>query len=216
MEGGVVRCPGCQAEVAAGERFCTVCGADGTAPRVFSSVPPAGPGPSELYALHDPARGERAKKIGAARKWLFALSVLTLLAGIAMYFVGKQKVEEEIATAQQQTAEIAPEERDRLMKQEVGMTFQEAIDHDRGQVTMLLVINLGLAALYFALALWSRRNPLTASVVALLLFLTVTIASGVIEPKSLAQGAIVKIFVILALSKAITAASAERKLAATA
>jgi hypothetical protein len=95
------------------------------------------------------------------------------------------------------------------------MTWEEAKAHDRGQVKLLLAINIGLSAMFLGMWVWARRNALAASVTALLVFITVIGVNAVVEPKTLAQGIIVKIFFIAALAKAISVAQAERRAAAT-
>ncbi len=94
------------------------------------------------------------------------------------------------------------------------MTWAQVQAHDRGLVTQQLAINLGLAAVFLGLWFWAKKNVLAASVVALLLFITVVAINGVLEPGTLYQGIIVKIFFVAALVKAISAAQQERKLAA--
>lgn len=61
---------------------------------------------------------------------------------------------------------------------------------------------------------WAKRNALAATVTALLLFITVIGVNAVYEPKSIAQGVVIKILFIAALAKAISAALEERRLQA--
>lgn len=157
---------------------------------------------------------ERDARIGRARKWLMAISIITLLSGFIFYAINKDEVEKQIRQAEVQIANIDPVERDALMKEQTGMTWAEAVAHDRGQVTLLLVINIGLAIVYLGMWFWARRNALAATVTALLLFITVIFVNAAYEPKTLAQGLIVKIFFIVALAKAIGAAQEERKIQA--
>ena len=208
MEGsgvGSSKCPQCSAEVAAGEKFCAACGAA----MVAGVVRPQDP-PPEVIGLGF----ERDARIGRARKWLMAISIITLISGFIFYAIGKSDVEKQIRDAEMQMAGIDPVQRDALMKEQIHMTWEEAKAHDRGQVNLLLFINIGLAAAYFGMYFWARRNPLAASVTALLLFITVIGVNAVYEPKTLAQGVIVKIVFIGALSKAISAAQEERKIQA--
>lgn len=190
----------------ASERFCTTCGV-GLA-ITGASVVAQDPLPTATSFA-------ASAKLGTARKWLLAISIITLVSGLIFYAIQKSEVDKQVREAEVATAGMDPAERDQVMLREVGMTFQEAIDHDRGMVTLLLVTNLGLAVIYLGLWFWAKRQPFTASVVALLLFLTVIIISAVIDPKTLAQGILVKILFIAALAKAISAGSAERRLAGT-
>lgn len=101
-----------------------------------------------------------------------------------------------------------------MLKDKVGMTWAEVVRHDRNQVKLLLGVNIGLAAIYLGLFFWARRNPLAATVTALILFITVIAINAVLEPATLAQGILVKILFIAALAAAISAAQRERKLVA--
>lgn len=157
---------------------------------------------------------ERDVRIGRARKWLMAISIITLISGFIFYAINKDSVEKQIREAEAQIADIDPVQRDEIMKEQTGMTWAEAVAHDRGQVSLLLFINIGLAIVYLGMWFWAKRNPLAATVTALLLFVTVIFVNAAYDPKTLAQGIIVKIFFIAALAKAIGAAQEERKIQA--
>lgn len=199
-------CPKCAAPVAPGERFCSGCGNAIT--EDASPVPAQDPPPA-------PSRFENLQKIGKARKWLLAVAIITFVAGLIFFAINKDEVEKQIDQARLQVAGMDPVELDRRFKQAVGMTFQEAIDHDRGMVNMMLAINLGLAAVYMLLWWWAKRKPLPASIIALLLFITTNVINAVIQPSSIYQGLLLKIFFTLALVRAIYAANEERGLGAT-
>jgi hypothetical protein len=208
MEGervGGTKCPTCSADVTAGEKFCSACGA-----AVVEGVERPMDMPPEVIGLGV----ERDARIGRARKWLMAISIITLVSGFIFWAINKDKVEKEIRDAEVATMGMDPAMRDDLVKQETGMTWEEAKAHDRGQVTLLLVVNIGLAFVYFGMWIWAKRNALAATVTALLLFITVIGVNAVYEPSSLAQGIIVKIFFIAALAKAISAAQEERRIQA--
>jgi hypothetical protein len=197
-----VRCPRCAA-VVGGEKFCASCGASVDAGGVAQDPPP--PPKIDLDA---------SRKLGSARKWLFAISIITLLSGLIFYAINKSDIEDQIRTAEQQTAGMDPAERDARLMQSIHMTWDQAVAHDRGMVTMQLAINIGLAAMFFGLWVWAKRNVLGACVTALLLFITVFAINAAVDPKTLGQGVIVKVLFVAALVKAISAAQQERKLAA--
>jgi len=214
--------------MAADERFCTSCGAPMATDPVSDPVASAASDPATALAP-DLAAGPAAATAPAptptlvsldvtpahstARKWLLAISIITLLSGFVFYAIQKRDVEKEIRLAEDATAYMDPAERDQLMLQEVGMTFEEALAHDRGMVTLLLVVNIVLAVIYFVLWFWAKKNPYTAALIALLLFLTVIVVSAVLEPESLSQGVIVKALFIAALVRALKAGADARKLA---
>jgi len=194
-----LRCLRCAAAVAENEKFCAACGA-----AVGTAIPQDPPPKIDLDA---------SGKLGTARKWLLAVSILTLLSGFVIFALNRSSVEDQIRHAEAQTAGMDPAQRDQLMMQNVHMTWDQAVAHDRGQVNLLLGVNIGLAAIYLGLFFFAKKNALTASVIALFLFVTVIAVSAVFEPTTLAQGIIVKILFIGALAKAISAALQERKLA---
>jgi hypothetical protein len=209
VDTAAMRCPKCAAEVAAGERFCAACGTGvAVVDGVLQAQDPAPPVGVTLDA------GERDARIGRARKWLFWISIITLVSGFIFYAMAKDECEKQISQGEEQLAGMDPEIRDARLKQNMGMTWDEIKAHDRGLVTLMLVVNIALAAVYLGMWFWAKRNPLAASVTALLLFITVIVVNGVYEPKSFAQGFLVKIFFIIALSKAIGAAQQERRLQA--
>lgn len=208
VESVATRCPSCAAEIAGGEKFCAACG---TGVAIVDGVVHA-QDPAPVIVNLDPI--ERDRRIGRARKWLFWISVITLVSGLVFYAIGKDTCEDQLRSVEHQLAGMDPGVRDSLLVERTGMTWDQVKAHDRGLVTLLLVINIGLAAVYLGMWFWAKRNPLGASVTALLLFITVIVVNGVYEPSSFAQGFLVKIFFILALAKAISAAQEERRIRA--
>jgi hypothetical protein len=201
MEGAAVAavaCAKCGAALAAGERFCAACG---------TAVPGSAESPIEAYQ-----RGERGKAMRRARIWLLVISLVTLVYGLGMYGLQSHDVDVQIRMAEKQMEGIDPVSRDTAMKAQTGMTWQEAIDHDRGQVTLLLYVNIALAVIYAGLWLWAKKNALAASLVALTLFVTVQVVNAVMDPKTLAQGIIVKVLFAVFLAKAIQAGYQDRRL----
>ncbi len=197
-------CPKCGAAIAAEEKFCAACGtgvAVGVSGAVIAQDPPPPPAAAPPVSSID-----REAAYRRARKWLVAVSILTLATGIIFYAIQKSDVEDQIAKAEHATAGMDPDVRDAAMKAKIGMTFQQAIDHDRGQVNLLLAVNIGLAAFYLGMYFWAKRNARAATVTALLMFITVIVVNAAVDPKTLGQGIIVKIFFIAALAKAIQVA----------
>jgi hypothetical protein len=192
------RCWRCAAVVASHERFCAACGAGlGSGTSVQSAPARLG-----LDAL---------RKVSQARKWLLAISILTLVGGLVFYGLQRHEVENNIRNVAAQTAAMAPAMRDQLLWQRVGMTWAEVVKHDRGMVKLLLGLNVALAAIYLGLFFWARRNELAATVIALGLFVTVIAVSAALDPTTLAYGIPIKIAFIAVLVTAITAALRERK-----
>ena len=191
-------CPKCSADLSPGEKFCSGCGAE-----VKTSAE---------RSRERSDQNQIAGQIATARRWLLIVSILTLVSGIGFYFLQSNETEKQIADAERNLAGMDPAQRDRALQQQIGMTWDEAVRRDRGAVRLLLFVNLGLSALYLGLWAWAKRNAFAASAIALSLFVTVIVVSAVLDPKSLMQGFLVKIFFTLALVKAISAAARARKL----
>jgi hypothetical protein len=199
-------CSKCAAEAGPDEKFCAACGA--------SLAPDAPTAPADLPpAMTGAPRWDNAAKINKARKWLLGIAILTCLFGIGLYFVNMQEVDRQVREAKGQLIGMSAEQIDAAYQRVVGMTFQEAIDHDRGMVRMLLFVNLGLTAAYVFLWWWAKRKPLPATVIALMLFITLHVVNAVIDPKTLGQGILVKILFTLALARAVGAAAEDRRAA---
>lgn len=77
-------------------------------------------------------------------------------------------------------------------------------------ISILAVYVYGIAAIFLALAMWARRSPFPASIIGLVVFLTVHLLEAIADPKTIVNGIIVKIIVILILSKAISAGAQHR------
>lgn len=193
-------CPACGAERKDLEAFCLSCGQK------------LGLTEAERDAAR--AAGVAAERVERARKWLVVVAVLTLVSGVVLYFIARSDTEKQIAQFQEQVAGVPADQRDALLKERVGMTYDQIIAHDRGQVSMLLGINITLALAYFGLWWWAKLNAVTASIVALLLFITVHAVNGFLEPKTLAQGIFLKVALIAALVGAVRAALEARRMAA--
>lgn len=221
--GDAMVCPKCAAAVTREDRFCPACGTgvaiaeDGAvhvqdAPPPAVPAPPAGPTPVPYEVIE--ARS-RASKLATARKLLLAMAALTLVTGVVMYFLQRNDVEKQIRDAEAQMGDMSPEDRDAAMKSKIGMTWEEAKAHDRGEVTLRLVINIGLAIFYLGMWLWARKNVLAASITALLLYVSVLAVNGVLEPKTLVAGYQLKVGFIAILVLAIDAGYKARRAEAT-
>ena len=94
--------------------------------------------------------------------------------------------------------------------------FMHQSQYDPGQLKLVLAINVALGFLYLGMWAWARRNALAASVIALLTFVTVHVVDAIVDPKTIIQGIIVKIFFVAALIGAVRAAFEARRLKAQA
>jgi hypothetical protein len=199
-----MNCPKCGVAVTADEKFCSGCGA---------GIAVGSDGSAILYdRVATPKVDISSGHLSSARKWLLAISIIMLLSGLVFYGMNKSETEKQHRDAAAQLAHMSPQERDEALKQAVGMTWDEAVAHDLGLVNMMLAINIALAVIYFGLWIWAKKNAYAAALVALLLFLTVIVASAVWEPQTLYQGILIKILFIAALGKAVAAGREERRI----
>jgi len=75
----------------------------------------------------------------------------------------------------------------------------------------LLVLNLVLSAVMFGLHLWSKKAPLPAVIVAFSIFAVINIANAMVDPKTIAQGLVMKVLMIALLVRGIRDALVVRK-----
>lgn len=73
-----------------------------------------------------------------------------------------------------------------------------------------LVINLILAAVMTGLAIWGKRAPLPAVLVATATYAVVNVANAIRDPATIAQGLLLKLVIVLFLAKGIKAGLALR------
>ncbi|MFN0251381.1 MAG: hypothetical protein ACKV2T_31185 [Kofleriaceae bacterium] len=204
-----MNCPKCGVAVTADEKFCSGCG---------TGIAAGSDGTAILYDRVATPKVDLASghgHLGTARKWLLAISIITLVSGLIFYGINKSEMEKQLRDAEVQLSHLTPAERDEALKQTVNMTWDEVVAHDRGLVNMLLAINIALSVIYFGLWFWAKKNAYAAALVALLLFLTVIVASAVWEPQTLYQGILIKILFIAALGKAVAAGREERRILGT-
>ena len=76
---------------------------------------------------------------------------------------------------------------------------------------IMLVILLGLSAIYFGLWIWGKKAPFAALLTALIIFVTVHLLDAVFEPTNLVRGIIVKVAVIVGLSTALKKAYTKKR-----
>lgn len=76
----------------------------------------------------------------------------------------------------------------------------------------MMVVMLVFAAVYVGLWAWCKRNPLAASIVALVVFVAVHVVEALIDPAALARGWVIIVGIIAALVWAVASGLEHRKL----
>ena len=74
----------------------------------------------------------------------------------------------------------------------------------------ILIVNLILAVIMGGLALWGRRSPLPAVLIAAATYAVVIVFNAIVDPKTIAQGIIIKVLMIVFLARGIKSALALR------
>jgi hypothetical protein len=187
----LTQCPACKAALRQGDAFCESCG---------KALPSA----EALVQRAAVVQGNSA--VGG-------LSILFLLSGGAMYAAQRSaanKALEEIAGYAAEAPLAAP------IPGVAATTFGELRTQIEWEATSVLLVNLVLAAVMFGLWRWGKQKPGPAIIVAFCTFVVVLVTNAALDPKTIAQGWIVKFIVITYLVRGLKAALAERSSRATA
>jgi len=81
-----------------------------------------------------------------------------------------------------------------------------------GMPPAVFIAVFSIAAIFFGLYLWARRNPLPAAICGLVVFVTVHLLDALADPTAIVRGIFIKIIIILVLARAISAGARYRKL----
>lgn len=181
-------CPSCKAALRQDDGFCGSCGK-------------AVPSPDSLVRRSEAAQGNTAVGL---------LSGLFLFSGLVMYFVRRSALR---AIARIPDGAVLSEGDWALASIPGMLTYGELRAHIEWEATSVLVANLVLAGLMFGLWLWGKRKPGPATIIAFCTFIVVQVVNAAVDPKTLAQGWILKFIVIVFLLRGLKAAVAERSAA---
>jgi hypothetical protein len=180
-------CANCGAEVKPNDRFCPKCGHE---------MPPA-----ENYA--------HQKRLNEATQTIWVLSVLFAIFGVVQYFVTKSQADAALA----KLAGLDPTDRLQPIN---GVVYTAGALRDRllWEPWNALLVNGILAVAMVILAIWGRRAPLAAILIATAIYAVVNVTNAIVDPQSIAQGIYIKVIVILFLFRGIQAALALRNASA--
>ena len=179
-----VKCRACGAEAKPYDRFCGACG----------------------QAMPSGEEHLQQKQVGAAGSAIKLLAGMFLFFGTIMFFVAR-------AQSASVLAKLDAMDPDAVFPSRInGMTYTVAALRDQvaWEPWSVLIVNLILGAVMVGLAIWSRRAPLPAVLVATATYAVVLVGNAIMDPTTIGQGLILKIVVIAVLAKGIKAALALR------
>lgn len=192
-----VACPKCGARVEKGEKFCAACGA-----KFLSRA-------DKMREMHQKRqRQENLGNVNRGRKIMLLVAVLAFLGTALTYFLGRNQIEANIKMGDG----LSPEERDDLAKEVRGMSWQEMIEEDRGRLTIESAVSAAVGLIFIGFWWWAKSNPFGAALSALLLYCTVQLVTLVVNFRSMINIFIVlKVFIVISLSSAVSAGYLERQ-----
>jgi hypothetical protein len=152
----------------------------------------------DLGSLGSLAQSARVKHLNTARWVLISIGILTILLNGFL-----------LATMRQTTmAEIR--------KKNMVIVDQDQFEQGLMTARLIMAVPIALGLVFVVLGLLVKTYPVPITITALVLYVAATLAFGMLEPQTLAQGFIVKIIIVVALVKAVQAALAyQRELAQT-
>jgi hypothetical protein len=162
--------------------------------------PPPRPPRQSLGKLSHSARGTQIK---SARTILIVIGVLTALLnagqlGLAPGLVHKA-VQEQVAS--QEAAGVA-------LDDEAVQQYEQTVL----RVTFLILgAAVALGLLFIVFGVFVERAPVPITIASLVIYIGATAVYGMLDPSTLVQGLIIKVFFILGLFKAIQAALATER-----
>ena len=68
-----------------------------------------------------------------------------------------------------------------------------------GSRLLISAISIFVSATFFVLAVWTKQKPYTALFIAAMVYIALVAVNGILEPKTLLQGALVKVIIMVLL-----------------
>jgi hypothetical protein len=178
-------CPRCATALRGQDRFCDSCG---------NPLPSA----EELTGKTEVQRGNSV--IGA-------LSILFVASGVLMY-AGQRMV------ANEALRKIAAFDADAPLANPIpgvaAKTFGELRTQIEWEANSVLLVNLVLAAVMFGLWRWGKQKPTAAIIIAFCTYVVVIVTNAALDPRTIAQGWVLKFIVLVYLLRGLKAALALR------
>jgi hypothetical protein len=186
-------CQSCQNPLRIGDQHCSGCGRAVTEQdRAILQ---------ERLESSDYNAHQRGKKVRDAARWIGALAILFAVSGVLMFAFQFSQVDRALANLNQfqDDEQLAPIDG----KNYTAAELRAAVQREPYQI---LIVNLIVAALMGGLWMWGKRAPLPAIACAFALFLVVHVGSAMVDPKTIAQGLLIKIIAIVVLAKGLKSA----------
>jgi DNA-directed RNA polymerase subunit RPC12/RpoP len=192
-------CSQCGATVRDEDSFCTACG---------HARQPQPQAPALRRVRRRQAEERRTKVVKAARTMLYL--------GLAFLVIGVFLTVKTAGDAREARDHLATLDASEVVELEGGRenTVAELREEVDAEAPRIAVVHAILAATMFGLFFWAQRAPFAAIVVALCVYLVMTVLNGIINPTTLIKGWLWKIVIIGGFIAGIKAALAERALAA--
>lgn len=172
-----LQCPVCSKPVIPNDRYCASCGVE---------LPSA-----EHYA--------RVKRVTDATGAIRLLAFLFMISGVILFFATRSQADEALTKLASMSADSVIPENAAGASYTVAQLREQLAWAPWG----VLIVNTILAAVMAMLAVWGKRSPLAAVLVACGTYAVVIVLSAITDPASMAQGLYMKIFIIAVLVKGI-------------
>ncbi|HZN62398.1 MAG TPA: zinc ribbon domain-containing protein [Planctomycetota bacterium] len=186
------KCPKCGTAVPVGEKFCSSCGF-----QIQVSAADARDIGARIGLKHE--KQTHQQRIRSGRTTILVVAILAFIGSVAVYFIASS----ELAKARREIdAARGNDQFDQEKVEEAAVEYRKS----SRLVAILVGINVLLALCYLGLWFWAKVKPLPATLAALILFITVQVASAAIDPKELVRGLILKVIIIAFLIKAVDSA----------
>ncbi|MFT6908769.1 MAG: hypothetical protein ACJAS1_005473 [Oleiphilaceae bacterium] len=148
------------------------------------------------------------QKVKGAKTAITVLAFMFAIFGVGMFYMQQDSVDQAMTN-------LAQYEDNQIWSELVNgkqVTVGELKAQIRAEQWSSLILNGILAILMFGLAFWAKTKPLPAIIIASAIYGVVIVGSAIYDPKTIAQGWIIKIIIISFLYNGIKSALALRQI----
>ena len=147
----------------------------------------------------------RSQSLQEGRFSILVVAIVSFAGALATYFLQDSRIDRENRKHYEALQELTPEARAELREGDAETLWKEKVAYDRKSAKVNLAVTIILAALFFGIWIWAGRNTLAAAITALALLLAAWGIVCILDPASLSNGILLRVFVIAFLAKAIVA-----------